>query len=180
MYLTIGMNSECLTCSGLEQTWGKSSVKQRTRVWASQPVSRRHLVKQVASARVGVFLCVAHLSYVENIPEGPRGGGVLGLISECGKTLCGVQRCGQTVAGRQGPAVCAGLCWSPERPPHRGRAHSPLPRVQASGCMLLWPVQRWGHPVGAAGEWARGGLAVSQMPWGDCDDDGDAHVTAGQ
>lgn len=71
MYLAIGMNSECLTCSGLEQTWGKSSVKPRICAWASQPVTRRRLVKPVSSARVGVFLCVAQLSYVKNIPEGP-------------------------------------------------------------------------------------------------------------
>ena len=108
------------------------------------------------AVRVGVFLCVAQLSYVENIPEGPRGGGLLGLIRECRKTLCGVQRCGRRWRGARG------RCWSPwvpERPLHRGRAHSPLP---GAGFRRHAPVA---SAVGAAGEWARG-TAFSQTPWG--------------
>lgn len=65
MYLAIGMSSEHLMCSGLEETWGKSSVKQRTRMWTAQPGE---------AGVVCVRGCVSvfeQLSYVENIPEGP-------------------------------------------------------------------------------------------------------------
>lgn len=67
MYLAIGMSQSASRVCGLEETWGKSSVKQRTGVWTAQPG-----VKQVSlPACVGMFLCVEQLSYVENIPEGP-------------------------------------------------------------------------------------------------------------
>ena len=75
------------------------------------------------------------------------------------------------------------MCWSllvPGEAASPGRAHSPLPRDQASGCTLLWPVQCWGTLWVLLESGPEGALAFSQMPWGDCDDDGDAHVTVGQ